>query len=818
MTGQDPGQRGSAGDLHALVGPVEASTHTMDAHAPSSRSHAWPIGGMVSAGCARTLEQTIAQLPGVRAADASFAASRLKVDYDPAQVDASRIAEAIRRCGFECATNGHRDVAHAHDGHTHAHHHAHADETGREQPAAGSHADHAADAGDAHAGMHHGGDLHAAARDMRRRFLVALAFAIPVFLWSPMGLMQPLPVPFGLDKNVWLFLLASGAVLYPGWPFFTAAIRSLRHGVLDMSVLVLLSVGTGYGFSIASTFFFEGPNFYEASAVLLTFILLGHWLEMRARAGASDAMRALLKLSPPRAIVRRDGQDLEVATAEVRAGDVVVVRPGAKVPVDGTVLEGSSQVDESMLTGESMPVRKDPGATVVGGSINKSGAFAYTATKVGGDTALAQIIKLVQDAQNSKAPAQLLADRASQWLVLAAIVIGVATFVVWYWWLDQSVLFALTLTITVFVIACPDALGLATPMAIMIGTGLGARHGILFKHAEAIELSARLDVVIFDKTGTLTVGQPEVVDLATAPGWTPERLLAAAAAVEVHSEHPLAQAILKRAGAVPTRATAFTNIDGQGATGVVDGAQVLLGNRLLMAEHGVDLGGLEADAARLTGAGRTVIFVGVDGQLAGLIAIADAIRESSRAAIEELHRRNVKVAMITGDNRPTAERVARDLGIDIVLADVLPAGKADEVRKLQAQGQKVGMVGDGVNDAPALTQAEVGFAIGAGTDVAIESADIVLMRSDPYDVVRAVTIARATLRKMHQNLAWAVGYNVVAFPLAAGVLYPFTLSPEIAALSMSGSSVIVAVNALMLRRVRLAPRSGDTSPSQKAAT
>ncbi len=763
---------------------LPGASRTPQEHEGALRSRSWPVGGMLTAGCGRTLEKTIAALPGVRSVAANVANASLRVVFEGGKLPEGAVPEAIRRCGFECHTGEASPGQH----------------TGIE-----SH--------DAHAGMHHGTDLHAAARDMRRRFLVALAFAIPIFIWSPMGLMEPPPPPFGLEQSLWLFLLATGAVLYPGWPFFVAAVRSLRHGVLDMAVLVLLSVGTGYGFSIASTFFFDGPNFFEASAVLLTFILLGHWLEMRARAGASDAMKSLLKLSPPRAVVRRGGSDIEVATADVVVGDIVVVRPGAKVPVDGTVLDGSSQIDESMLTGESMPVRKDPGASVVGGSINKSGAFTYTATKVGSDTALAQIIKLVQDAQNSKAPAQLLADRASQWLVLAAIVIGLATFAVWFWWLGQTLLFALTLTITVFVIACPDALGLATPMAIMIGTGLGARHGILFKHAESIEQSARLDVVIFDKTGTLTIGQPEVVDLAMAPGWTAERLLATAGAVEAHSEHPLAQAILKRAGPLALRAEAFTNIDGQGATGILDGAQVLLGNRLLMEERKIPLGLLESDAERLTGAGRTVIFVGVDGQLAGLIAIADAIRESSRATIDELHRRNVKVAMITGDNRPTAERVARDLGIDIVLADVLPGGKADEVRKLQAQGRKVGMVGDGVNDAPALTQADVGFAIGAGTDVAIESADIVLMRSDPYDVVRAITIARATLRKMHQNLAWAVGYNVIAFPLAAGVFYPFTLSPEIAALSMSGSSVIVAANALMLRRVRLAPREAPVSTS-----
>lgn len=802
--------------------------------------HRWPIGGMVSTGCSRTLETAIRAIPGVQSVTAQFATAQLDVTYDPAQLAPGEIARAIRACGFECGhgkpsvasmtgANGH--VGHGEHRHTeadvgpskHAHassattHRASAQSDGRGHAGGHAHESPESDA-DAHAGMHHGGDLHAAARDMRRRFIVALLFSLPLFIWAPMGMMQPPATPFGLREPVWLLLLATGAIVYPGWPFFRAAVRSLRRGVLDMAVLVLLSVGTGYFFSLASTFLFEGPNFFEASAVLLTFILLGHWLEMRARAGASDAMRALLRLSPPRAVVRRDGQDVEIPTAEVIVGDTVVVRPGSKIPVDGTVLEGSSQVDESMLTGESMPVRKDPGTSVVGGSINKSGAFSYQATKVGSDTALAQIIKLVQDAQSSKAPAQLLADRASQWLVLAAIVIGLLTFAVWFWWIGQSLLFALTLTITVFVIACPDALGLATPMAIMIGTGLGARHGILFKHAEGIEQSARLSVVIFDKTGTLTVGAPEVVELAVAPGWTVDQVLTTAAAVEAHSEHPLAQAILKRAGAVGERAQSFTNIDGQGATGVVEGRQVFLGNRLLMSGNGIDISPLESDAQRLTGSGRTVIFVGVGGQLAGLIAIADAIRETSRSTIDEMHRRGIKVAMVTGDNRPTAERVARDLGIDIVLADVLPGGKADEVKKLQAQGHKVGMVGDGVNDAPALTQADVGFAIGAGTDVAIESADVVLMRSDPYDVVRAITIARATLRKMHQNLAWAVGYNVLAFPLAAGVLYPFTLSPEIAALSMSGSSVVVAVNALMLRRVKLeASESPPARPAEQAA-
>ena len=770
-------------------------------NAAPMRERTWPIRTMLTEGCARTLERAVTALPGVQSAVGNYASGSMQIKYDPASIEPQAVAEAIRKCGFECSDRDGGDDMHS--GHAHAGH-ATVTKSGKDMPAGKV---------DVHDGMHHGGDLHAAARDMQRRFLVALFFGIPLFVWSPMGLFQAPPTPFGLDKQVWLFLIASAALLYPGWPFFTAAIRSLRHGVYDMAVLVLLSVGTGYLFSIGATFFFTGADFYEATTVLLIFILLGHWLEMRARAGASDAMKSLLKLSPPRALVRRGSDEVEIPTDEVVVGDLLVVRPGAKVPVDGEVTEGSSQVDESMLTGESMPVRKDPGSQVVGGAINKSGAFVYRATKVGADTALSQIIKLVQSAQNSKAPAQLLADRASQWLVIAAIVIGLLTFAVWFWLLGQSLLFAVTLTITVFVIACPDALGLATPMAIMIGTGMGAKHGILFKHAEAIEQSARLDVVIFDKTGTLTVGNPEVVEVVAAPGHDEDQVLALAAAVDAHSEHPLAQAILKRAGKVEQRAEGFTNIDGRGATGTVGGERVLLGNRLLMDDYGVAIGQLEQESARLQGGGRTVVHVGLGSDVIGLIAIADAIRPSSRAAIDALHKRQIKVAMITGDNRGTAERVAAELGIDIVLADVLPGGKADEVKKLQAQGKRVGMVGDGINDAPALTQAEVGFAIGAGTDVAIESADIVLMRSDPYDAVRAIEIARGTLRKMHQNLAWAVGYNVLAFPLAAGVLYPFVLSPEIAALSMSGSSIIVAVNALLLKRMRLdtgQPASTDT--------
>jgi Cu2+-exporting ATPase len=789
------------------------------------------VGDMLTPLNAAGVTKQLLKLRGVQHADTNYVAGSATVHFDETQTSLAVIQKAILDCGFHC----HGEIVPKHiceqpatgpgpvSGMLEHDYPGHAAPAIRAtppiQPAApGVHVHKDKAQAMSHDMMHDMG--HAAgmsiedmASDMRNRFFIALLFAIPVFLYSPMGEMfGKFSEPFGLDRKVFLFILASGAILYPAWPFVVSAWRGLKNGVLNMATLVVLSVGTGYLFSLGATFLFEAEVFYEASSVLLVFILLGHWLEMRARAGATDAIRALMDLAPPKATVLRNGRELEVSTAAVLVGDTVVIRPGNKIPVDGKVLDGGSQVDESMLTGESMPVKKAPGDMVIGATINKSGSFRYQATKVGADTALAQIVKLVQEAQNSKAPGQLLADRASQWLVLAAIIVGAATFATWYWLLGQPLLFAMTLTITVFVIACPDALGLATPMAVMVGTGLGAMNGILFKNAAALENATKLNVIVFDKTGTLTMGQPEVVSIVTAKGISEEHLLAVAGAVEKNSEHPLAQAILKRAGIQAAEsATGFTNIDGQGAKAQVAGHTVLLGNLKLMVAEQVDLNGMGAQASALQGTGRTVVHVAEANRLIGLIAIADASRPTSKATIAKLQERGVKVAMITGDNRATAERIGKELGIDIVLADVLPGDKASKVKELQSQGYKVGMVGDGINDAPALTQADVGFAIGAGTDVAIESAQVILMKSDPYDVVAAIELSRATLHKMHQNLWWATGYNVIAFPLAAGVLYPFTLSPEIAALSMSGSSAIVAVNALMLKRTKLA---GIKAPTQ----
>jgi P-type Cu2+ transporter len=560
---------------------------------------------------------------------------------------------------------------------------------------------------------------------------------------------------------------------------------------------------------VAVTLTGGGDVFYEAASVLAAFVLLGHWFEMRARGGANDAIRSLLDLAPPRALVLRDGEAVEVPTAEVQVGDLLLVRPGAKIATDGTVEDGDSEVDESVVTGESLPVHKGPGDQVIGATINKNGTLRVRATKVGSDTALAQIVRLVQEAQNSKAPGQRLADRAAFWLVLVALVGGGLTFAVWALATDRPLTDALLFAITVVVITCPDALGLATPTAIMIGTGLGAQRGVLFKNAIALETAARINTVVMDKTGTLTKGEPEVTEVVTADGVSEAELLRLVAAVERESEHPLAEAIVRRAeqaGADSLAVGGFENVPGHGAMGTVQGRRLAVGNHRLMEREEVYLGPLAARREQLAGAGRTVVMAAADARPLGLFAIADAPRETSVAAIQALHDVGVQVVMLTGDNRATAERIAGQLGIDQVIAEVLPGDKAAQVAQLQQAGRKVAMVGDGVNDAPALAQADLGIAIGAGTDVAIETADVVLMRSDPLDVPTALQIGRGTLRKMRQNLGWAIGYNAIALPIAAGVFEPafsLVLRPEIAALSMSGSSLIVAVNALTLKRLRL---------------
>jgi Cu2+-exporting ATPase len=660
---------------------------------------------------------------------------------------------------------------------------------------------------------------------MRRRFLVAALFSVPVLLWSPIGrdvLNFDVAAPFGLRDDVFMLLLSLPVIFYSAWIFFDGAWRALRARTLDMMVLVGVAVGAGWLYSLGVTLTGGGEVFYEAATVLSAFVLLGHWFEMRARGGANEAIRALLNLAPAMATVIRDGETVEVPTADVAVGDLLLIRPGSKVAVDGVVEDGESDLDESMVTGESLPVHKAPGDPVVGATLNTTGTLRVRATKVGADTALAQIVKLVQEAQNSKAPGQRLADRAAFWLVLVALVGGTGTFLVWSVLAGRPVSEAMLFAITVVVITCPDALGLATPTAIMVGTGLGANRGVLFKNAMALEMAAHIDVVVMDKTGTLTKGEPEVTDVI-ADGIDEERFLALVAAVERESEHPLAQSIVaeaERRGVPILRAENFESIPGHGALADVDGQHIVVGNRRLMERENIELGELGTRRQELAEGGRTAILAAVDGRAAGLVGMADAPRPTAATAVAELRRLGTEVVMLTGDNEATAKRIGSLLGVTTVIADVLPGDKASKIAELQASGKKVAMVGDGVNDAPALAQAEIGVAIGAGTDVAIETADIVLMRSDPLDVAVALQIGRGTARKMRQNLGWAIGYNVIALPIAAGVFEPgfgLVLRPEIAALSMSGSSFLVAVNALLLKQLRLpAPTDVSTIPDQVA--
>jgi Cu2+-exporting ATPase len=760
------------------------------------------VGGLHYASEKTVVERVLGRRPGVLSVEANPVAQTATIVYDPETTGIEQLRDWVRDCGYHCAgqsTPGHVCdplVAPDHGPHDHA---------------AAERAEHAH--GHGHGG-HAGMSMDAMARDMRNRFLVALAFTIPVVLWSNVGknlVGSELATPFGIDRDVWQLLLSLPIVFYASTIFFTGAVNALRARTLDMMVLVAVAIGIGFAYSVAVTLGLSGDTFYDAAAMLATFVLLGHWFEMRARGGANDAIRALLDLAPPRAIVLRDGEPVEIATAEVQVGDTLLIRPGSKIPVDADVVEGESEVDESAVTGESLPASKRPGDRLVGATINKNGTLRARTVAVGSDTALAQIVALVQEAQSSKAPGQRLADRAAFWLVLVALGAGLLTFLVWALVVGRSAEESLLFAIAVVVITCPDALGLATPTAIMVGSGLGAKRGILFKDAIGLEQAARLDTVVFDKTGTLTRGEPEVVAIAVPDDTSEDELLALVAAAEGDSEHPLAEAIVKAArdrGLDVPRSQAFESVPGHGALATVAGRRLAIGNARLMAREHVSLDGLEARADELAGNGRTVVQVAIDDRAAGLIAIADAPRDTSGEAVRALRQLDVRTVMLTGDSRPTAERIAREVGIDEVIAEVLPADKAAKVAELQAAGRKVAMVGDGVNDAPALAQAEVGIAIGTGTDVAVETANVVLMRSDPTDVATAIAISRGTLRKMRQNLAWAVGYNSLAIPIAAGVFEPlgFTLSPEVGAISMSGSSVIVALNALALKRLRL-PRS-----------
>lgn len=782
-----------------------------------------PIQGLNVAGCAREIEKRLSKVEAIGAVEASYVSQTATITYDPARLSEEQLRAMVANCGFACGEPlvaiGSMPVEEG-DGHR---------EHRIPSPLVGPALMPAPvvpvriEAPPVHhvRGMAHDMSDPVMARamevDIRTRFFVALVLTIPVILYSSLGTRLfgvHLPTPGGLQPNWVLLILSTPIVWWCGWMFHAGAWRALHNRTLDMNVLVSLGVLVAYLFSVFATFFApQVETSYDAAAMLVTFVLFGHWMEMRSRRGSSDALGALLRLVPAQAnLLEPDGTVRTIPVEQVQVNDTLLLRPGEKVPVDGRVIAGESALDESMVTGESLPVSKQPGDEMIGGTVNGTGSLRFIATKVGNETALAHIVQLVQVAQNSKAPAQRLADRAAEWLVLVAVTAGLLTFLIWFFLLGQSALFALTLAITAIVIACPDALGLATPTAVAVGTGIGARKGILIKNATALEQTSRLQAIIFDKTGTLTLGKPAVTDVVLfergkARSFDEAVLLQVAAAAEADSEHPLARTIVEEARArqlQPLSSRQFTAIAGGGIQALVEDRTILIGTPKLLAGRGVSLAEAESvHLSALQAQGKTVVVVAVDAQVFGLIAVADRVRATSRATVEELQALGIQVAMLTGDNQRTAEAVGRELGIARVFGDVLPADKARYVQQLQQEGFFTAMVGDGINDAPALAQADIGIAIGAGTGVAIETAEVVLMRSDPLDVLAAIRLSKATVRKMKQNLFWAAIYNVIAIPLAAGVLYPvgILLSPEVGALAMSASSITVATNAVLLKRV-----------------
>ncbi|HLD42824.1 MAG TPA: heavy metal translocating P-type ATPase [Candidatus Nanoarchaeia archaeon] len=655
-------------------------------------------------------------------------------------------------------------------------------------------------------------------RNLRLRTTVSIILSIPLLYLAMLSPSFGLPVPEPILKNmVVIQLLLATPVVMAGSLFYSRGIiAAAKTKTATMDTLVAIGTGTAYIYSlIISILVWIGKPgysaddlYFEVAGLLIAFILLGKYLEAVAKGKTSEAIKKLMGLQAKTALVRKGNKEIEVPIEEVQAGDLVIVKPGQKIPVDGIVTGGDSSVDESMITGESIPVEKKKGEKVIGATLNKTGSFIFRATKVGAETALAQIIKLVEDAQGSKAPIQKLADKVSSYFVPAVLVIAVSSFAVWYS-LGMGFPFALTTFVAVLIIACPCALGLATPTAIMVGTGKGAENGILIKSAEALQRAQKTHIVVFDKTGTLTKGKPEVTDILPGKGFSEKDLLMYAGVAEKRSEHPLGEAILQKATEMkiplsdPQR---FSAIAGHGLEARHKGKTILLGNRALMAGRNVSIEGVEASLQRLEEEGKTAMILAVNKKVAGVIAVADTLKEHSQEAVKMLHSQGIEVYMITGDNKRTAKAITAKVGIEHVLAEVLPQDKAREIRKLQQQGKKVAMVGDGINDAPALAQADIGIAVGSGTDVAIESADVVLIRGDLRDVVRAMDLSRYTMRKIKENLFWAFFYNSLGIPLAAGVLYPFTgwlLSPIIAGAAMALSSVSVVSNSLLMKRHRM---------------
>jgi len=741
-------------------------------------SKTFDIEGMSCASCAQTIEKAVNQLSGVQQAIVNLATEKLVVSYDDHQVTSAEIIKAVTDAGYQAT----------------------------EEVAAGATADQDREKKQKHIA------------EMWQRFWISAVFTVPL-LYIAMGHMVGLPLPDFLNPMThattfaMVQLILTLPVLYVGREFFTVGFKALFKGHPNMFSLVALGTNAAFVYSLYGTvMIFLGDTsftmalYYESAGVILTLITLGKYFEAVSKGKTSDAIKKLMGLAPKTAHILRDGAEIEVPVDAVQLDDIVIVRPGDKIPVDGVIVSGSSSVDEAMLTGESLPVEKKVGDAVIGASINKNGSFQFKATKVGKETALAQIIQLVEDAQGSKAPIAQLADKISG--VFVPIVIGLAVLsgLAWFFLGQESWIFALTITISVLVIACPCALGLATPTAIMVGTGKGAENGVLIKSGDALETTHKIQTIVFDKTGTITEGKPVVTDILVADSALSEaELLTLAASAEQGSEHPLGEAIV---GAAKERqlplaeGSDFSAIPGHGIRVTVNERVLLLGNIKLMKEEGIELSTFVQQADRLAEEGKTPMFVAKDGSFAGIIAVADTVKDSSQTAIARLHKMGIEAVMITGDNKRTAEAIAKQVGIDRVLSEVLPEDKALEVKKLQAEGKKVAMVGDGINDAPALAQADVGIAIGSGTDVAMESADIVLMRSDLMDVPTAVELSKATIKNIKENLFWAFAYNTLGIPVAMGVLHLFggpLLSPMIAAAAMSFSSVSVLLNALRLK-------------------